>query len=81
MLINACIPITPSTIHPQYGRREVAPNGWTAWRSLNIRPEIRYDVYDGSGHLFAPVPGAAPGSAVATKDRQLIGILNAVKKF
>ena len=54
---------------------------WDPWRSLNIRPEIRYDVYDGSGHLFAPVPGAAPGSAVATKDHQLIGILNAVKKF
>ena len=54
---------------------------WDPWRSLNIRPEIRYDVYDGSGHLFAPVPGVTSGSAVATKDHQLIGILNAVKKF
>lgn len=54
---------------------------WDPWRSLSLRSEIRYDVYDGIGHLFAPIPGSLSGSAVATQDDQLIAVLNAVKKF
>jgi hypothetical protein len=54
---------------------------WDVWKSLSLRPEVRYDVYDGAGHLFAPIPGTLPGSSLAARDDQMIAVLNAVKKF
>jgi hypothetical protein len=57
---------------------------WEPIPFLNIRPEIRYDVYDGAGDLFAPVNptgGAVPQAALATESEQFVGILNAVTRF
>jgi len=56
------------------------PNPW-----LTIRPEVRYDVYTGKGHLFAPAypvgSGAPPQAQVATEDEQLTFMLNGVTRF
>lgn len=45
---------------------------WQATRHLRIRPEIRYDVYDGGG------PGLFAGG---TEDEQLVGLVNATINF
>jgi len=45
--------------------------GWQALPNLLLRPEIKYDRYDGEGHLFA-----ADGSGLASADDQWLGVLN-----
>lgn len=51
---------------------------WSPTPSLIIRPEIRYDSYHGKGHLFAPDSSAG---GQATKDQQIVGMINIVTKF
>jgi hypothetical protein len=50
--------------------------GWEPTPHLLIRPELKYDVYDGDGHLFA-----AGANGLARRDTQLLGVLNLEFRF
>ena len=43
---------------------------------LLVRPELKYDIYDGGGHLFA-----AGSNGLAAHDTQLLGVLNLEFRF
>ena len=49
---------------------------WAFNPHLLIRPELKYDVYDGGGHLFA-----VGTNGLARKDAQLLGVLNLEFRF
>ncbi|MFT4564245.1 MAG: hypothetical protein ACI9BW_004008 [Gammaproteobacteria bacterium] len=49
---------------------------WQPSKHLLIRPELKYDVYDGKGHLFA-----AGSNGLAQHDAQLLGVLNFEFRF
>lgn len=49
---------------------------WAFNPRLLIRPELKYDVYDGGGHLFA-----VGTNGLARKDAQLLGVLNLEFRF
>lgn len=49
---------------------------WEPRPHLLLRPEIKYDVYDGRGSLFAP-----DRTGVARRDAQLLGVLNLEFRF
>ncbi len=48
-----------------------ASASWEPVPQLLIRPELKYDVYDGGGHLFA-----AGANGLAAHNAQLLGLLN-----
>lgn len=50
--------------------------GWEPIPHLLIRPELRFDAYDGGGHLFA-----AGSNGLAAHDSQLLGVLNFEFRF
>lgn len=50
--------------------------GWEPLPQLLVRPELKFDVYDGGGHLF----GAGSGG-LAEHDAQLLGVLNFEFRF
>lgn len=49
---------------------------WEASRHLLVRPELKYDVYDGGGSLFA-----VDRNGIAREDAQLLGVLNLELRF
>jgi hypothetical protein len=50
--------------------------GWEPTPQLLIRPELKYDIYDGGGHLFA-----AGTNGLAAHDAQLMAVLNFQIRF
>jgi hypothetical protein len=50
--------------------------GWEPTPHLLVRPELKYDVYDGGGHLFA-----AGTNGLARRDKQLLAVLNFEFRF
>jgi len=49
---------------------------WEALPWVIVRPELKYDAYDGSGHLFAP-----DRNGIAQHNTQLLGVLNFELRF
>jgi hypothetical protein len=49
---------------------------WEPHPHFLIRPELKYDAYDGDGHLFAAGP-----NGLATEDSQFLGTLNLDLRF
>lgn len=49
---------------------------WEPTPHLLLRPEIKYDVYDGGGHLFA-----VDSNGLAREDAQLLGVMNLEFRF
>ena len=49
---------------------------WEASPRVIVRPELKYDAYDGSGHLFAP-----DRTGIAQHNTQLLGVLNFELRF
>lgn len=50
--------------------------GWEPIPYLLVRPELKFDIYDGGGHLFA-----AGASGLASRDTQLLGVINFEFRF
>ena len=50
--------------------------GWNPIPHLTVRPELKYDVYDGGGSLFA-----LDRNGIAREDRQLLGVMNFEFRF
>lgn len=50
--------------------------GWEPIPHLTVRPELKYDVYDGGGSLFA-----VDRNGVAREDSQLLGVMNFEFRF
>lgn len=50
--------------------------GWEPVPHLLVRPELKFDWYDGTGHLFAPGP-----NGLARRDSQLLAVLNLEFRF
>ncbi|MCB1749567.1 MAG: outer membrane beta-barrel protein [Gammaproteobacteria bacterium] len=49
---------------------------WEALPWVIVRPELKYDAYDGDGHLFAP-----DRNGIAQHDSQLLGVMNFEFRF
>jgi hypothetical protein len=49
---------------------------WEALPWVIVRPELKYDAYDGEGHLFAP-----DRNGIAQHDSQLLGVMNFEFRF
>jgi hypothetical protein len=50
--------------------------GWEPTPHLLVRPELKFDAYDGGGHLFA-----AGRNGLASRDSQLLAVLNFEFRF
>ncbi len=50
--------------------------GWEPHPNLLIRPELKFDAYDGGGHMFA-----AGANGLARRDSQLLAVLNLEFRF
>ena len=50
--------------------------GWEPTPHLLVRPELKFDAYDGGGHLFA-----AGANGLARRDSQLLAVLNLEFRF
>jgi hypothetical protein len=49
---------------------------WEISPHLLLRPELKYDIYSGEGHLFA-----VGSNGVARENQQLLGVLNFEFRF